>query len=532
MTDWTAIAQTTKAWPFEEARKVLKRIGGKTPKKGYVLFQTGYGPSGLPHIGTFGEVARTAMVMHAFRTLTNGDIPTKLLAFSDDMDGMRKVPDNIPNQDLLQTNLNKSLTSVPDPFGTHASFAHHNNAKLCEFLDSFGFEYEFASSTEYYQSGRFNDTLHRFLEVYEDIQNIMLPTLGEERRKVYSPFLPVDPETKEVLQVPVIATDAQAGTITYEKPDGTQVTTTVTDGNVKMQWKPDWAMRWFALDVDYEMCGKDLAESVTISSRITKALGGTPPQNLIYELFLDEQGGKISKSKGNGLSIEQWLTYAPHESLALYMFLKPRTAKRLFFDAIPKMVDDYVNHVKQWDDQLQNNPEKLLENPVWHIHKGEKPIVDVPVSFGLLLNLAGACNARDKATMWGFISRYADGVTPKNNPFLDRMAGFAVQYYQDFIHPQKKYRLPNKREQKGLEMLLEKLDNFTNSSESEDIQTEIYSIGKALKYENLRDWFAGIYETLLGQSQGPRMGTFIKLYGVEETKAIIRDVLDGKNLNL
>ena len=530
MTHWNEIAENTKAWPFEEARKLLKRIGGKTPEKGYVLFQTGYGPSGLPHIGTFGEVARTAMVMHAFRTLAP-DIPAKILAFSDDMDGMRKVPDNVPNQDMLNTHLNKALTSVPDPFGTHESFAHHNNAKLCEFLDSFGFEYELASSTEYYKSGRFNDALIRFLEVYEDVQNIMLPTLGEERRKTYSPFLPVDPDTKEVYQVPVIATDAKAGTITYVKDDGTEITTSVLDGKVKMQWKPDWAMRWHALGVDYEMCGKDLSESVNVSSRIVSTLGSRPPQNLIYELFLDEAGSKISKSKGNGLSIEEWLTYAPAESLALYMFPKPRTAKRLYFDVIPKNVDEYLTWVSKWDDMAENNPEKLLENPVWHIHKGQKPNVDVPVPFGLLLNLAGVCNASDKSTMWGFISRYATGSTPENNPFLDHLVGFAVRYYQDFIKPKKQYRLPNDTERKGLEMLLEKLDTFTNDSESEDIQTEIYSIGKALEYENLRDWFKGIYETLLGQEQGPRMGTFIKLYGVSETKAVIKDVLDGKDLN-
>lgn len=531
MTDLKTAAQTTKSWPFEEARKVLKRINNQTPDKGYVLFQTGYGPSGLPHIGTFGEVARTAMVMNAFQTLAP-DIPTKLLAFSDDMDGMRKVPENVPNQDLLHKNLNKSLTSVPDPFGTHPSFAHHNNAKLCEFLDSFGFDYEFASSTEYYTSGKFNTALLRFLQVYQDVQDIMLPTLGEERRKTYSPFLPVCPETKEVLQVPITKTDAENGTITYTHPTKGDVTTPVTDGNVKMQWKPDWAMRWYALDVDYEMCGKDLAESVTLSSRITKALGGKPPQNLIYELFLDELGGKISKSKGNGLSIEEWLAYAPHESLALYMFPKPRTAKRLFFDVIPKMVDDYVAYVDKWDEQATTTPEKLLENPVWHIHRGQKPNVNVPVSFGLLLNLAGVCNARDKSTMWGFISRYADGVTPENNPFLDRMAGFAVQYYQDRIRPTKQYRKPDERERRGLEMLHAKLNDFTNNSESEDIQTEIYSIGKALEYENLRDWFQGIYETLLGQSQGPRMGTFIKLYGVKETQAMIQDVLNNKDLNL
>ena len=411
MSELRETAMNSKAWPFEEARKLVKRFSKHEPEKGYVLFQTGYGPSGLPHIGTFGEVARTTMVRRAFEALS--DIPTKLLCFSDDMDGFRKVPTNVPNQEMLAGELNLPLTVVKDPFGCHDSFGGHNNAKLQEFLDDFGFEYEFASSTEYYRSGRFDEMLLTALARFDKIQEIMLPTLREERRATYSPFLPVSPKTGHVLQVPTLEVNVAKGTIVYEEPDGERVEVPVTGGNVKMQWKPDWAMRWAALGVDYEMSGKDLIDSVTQAKKICRALGKPEPETLTYELFNDDQGQKISKSKGNGLSMEDWLTYAEPDSLSLFMYQKPKTAKRLFFDVIPKTVDEYHQHLRAFDGQ---DLKERLNNPVWHMHLGQPPESDMVVPFSMLLNLASASSAESKDQMWGFIRKYAPEATAETHP--------------------------------------------------------------------------------------------------------------------
>ncbi len=519
------LALQAKAWPFDEARNLLARIGGKTPEKGYVLFETGYGPSGLPHIGTFGEVVRTSMVRRAFQEIS--DIPTKLYCFSDDMDGLRKVPDNVPNKEMLTENLGRALTSIPDPFGEYESFGHHNNARLRGFLDSFGFDYEFQSSTELYKSGRFDDALRKILHQYDDIQKIMLPSLGPERRETYSPFMPVCPKTGQVLQVPILERHANQGTVVYKDADGELVEVPVTGGQCKLQWKPDWAMRWYALDVDYEMSGKDLMDSVKLGGRITKALGGKPPGGFTYELFLDEKGEKISKSKGNGLSVEEWLQYAPQESLALFMYQKPKTAKRLYFDAIPRMVDDYLTFAGKLADE---EPARKLENPAWHIHGGKAPSASSPLSFGILLNLAGVCNTEDSEVLWGFVGRYVPEATPENTPFLDSMIGYAIRYYQDFVKPTKSYRAPDDKERAAMEDLLAQLKELSAESSPEEIQTLVYEIGKTHGFENLRDWFRALYEVLLGQSQGPRLGSFFALYGREESCRLIRRALDGEDL--
>jgi len=521
-----SLAQDARAWPFEEARKVLVRTGGASPDKGYVLFETGYGPSGLPHIGTFGEVVRTTMVRNAFTALT--DIPSKLFAFSDDLDGLRKVPDNVPNKELLEKHLGKPLTQVPDPFGTHESFGHHNNARLRAFLDQFGFEYDFQSSTDCYKAGMFDATLLKLLENYDPIMNVILPTLGPERRATYSPFLPICPKTGVVLQVPVIARDVDAGTIIYEDDTGAKTETPVTGGYCKLQWKADWAMRWVALDVDYEMSGKDLIDSVKLSSRICKILGGRPPEGFTYELFLDEAGEKISKSRGNGLAVEEWLRYAPNESLQLYMFNSPKKAKRLFFDVIPRHVDDYLTFLGKFANE---DEAKRLENPAWHIHAGQPPGAEAHVTFGLLLNLASACNTEDPAVLWGFISRYAADATPEIAPILDRLVEHAINYYRDFIKPNKTYRLPSDMERFALEDLVKSLEALADGAEAGDIQNEVFEIGKRHEFEDLRAWFKALYEILLGRDQGPRMGSFIALYGVVETIALIKRVLAGEDIS-
>ncbi len=519
-------AQKSKAWPFQEARRIAQRLSRQKdrPADKPVLFETGYGPSGLPHIGTFGEVARTQFVRHALETLM--DVKTKLICFSDDMDALRKVPGNIPNAELLEANLGKPLTKVPDPFGTHESFGAHNNARLMAFLDRFGFDYEFASSTEYYTSGRFDPALLRMLEKYDEVMNIMLPTLREERRKTYSPFLPIHPETGIVMQVPVEEVKLDAGSIVWRDPEsGKAYETPVTGGHCKLQWKPDWAMRWHALGVDYEMAGKDLTDSVKVGQKIVRALGSQPPETFIYELFLDDKGGKISKSKGNGLTIEEWLRYGSPESLALFMFNKPREARRLYFDVIPRHVDDYYAHLSRFPDM---EPKQQLSNPVWHIHKGNPPKVDMPITFALLLNLVSASNSEDKDILWGFIRRYAPGASPQTHPEVDKLVGYAINYYEDFVKPSKSFRAPTEMERAALEELETKLAELPAGASAQDIQNVVYEVGKAHPFENLRDWFRALYEILLGQPQGPRFGSFAALYGLDETRQLIRDALDGK----
>ncbi|RMB01864.1 lysyl-tRNA synthetase class I [Eilatimonas milleporae] len=528
MTDMAELALSSKAWPFQEAEKLLKRLKGGAPEKGYVLFETGYGPSGLPHIGTFNEVARTSMVRRAFEELTG--LPTKLICFSDDMDGLRKVPDNVPNKDMLAANLGKPLTAVPDPFGTHDSFGAHNNARLKAFLDTFGFDYDFYSATDCYKSGRFDSTLLKLAGVYDKVINVILPTLGEERRKTYSPFLPVCPKTGVVLQVPVTVLDGAEGLIAFEDSEGERQEVRVTGGTVKCQWKVDWAMRWDALDVDYEMAGKDLIESVKLSSIIRRILGGQPPEGFNYELFLDEKGEKISKSKGNGLSIEEWLRYASPESLAFYIFQSPKKAKRLYFDIIPKAVDDYYTALEKYTGE---DSAARYKSAVWHIHGGHVPSDTLPVSFALLLNLVSAAHAEDKAKLWSFVSRYAPGATAAAYPALDRLMDYALKYYEDFVRPNKAYRLPDTETElsafAALKHRLEALD--PGEHDAETIMTEVYSAGKDAGFENLRDWFKACYEVLLGQPQGPRMGGFIALYGIPETLSLIDTVLAGKALD-
>jgi lysyl-tRNA synthetase class 1 len=528
------VAETSNAWPFEEAKKIVARL--KKKPKDEVLFETGYGPSGLPHIGTFGEVARTTMVRHAFRVLTDDKIKTKLLAFSDDMDGLRKVPDNVPNKELLEKDLGKPLTKVADPFGTHPSFGEHNNARLRAFLDQFGFEYEFASSTTYYKSGRFDATLLKVLQNYEAVMAIMLPSLREERASTYSPFLPLCPRTGIVLQVPIVEHDVKAGTITYEDPETKErMTTPVTGGHVKLQWKPDWAMRWAALGVDYEMAGKDLIDSVKLSGEIAKALGATPPEGFNYELFLDEKGQKISKSKGNGLTIEEWLRYASPESLSLFMYREPKAAKRLYFDVIPRNVDDYQQFLEGY--RKQTDWKQRLGNPVWHIHSGNPPEPDMPVTFQMLLTLVSSSNAENAETLWGFIGRYRPGVTKETHPKLGKLVEYAIHYFRDFVLPEKKFREPTEGERKALTDLRDALSQLPEGASAEAIQDIVYEIGRREPFLDHKkaakdgkpgvslEWFNMLYQVLLGQEKGPRFGSFVAVYGVENTVAMIDGAL-------
>ncbi len=502
----------SKSWAFEEARRIYEKIGGKTPKKGYVLFETGYGPSGLPHIGTFGEVVRTSFVRHAF-SLIAPEIPTKMFCVSDDIDGLRKVPDNVPNQEMVSANLGKPLTSVPDPFGTHDSYGHHMNSRLRGFLDSFGFQYEFISATDKYKSGFFDPTMLRVLEKYEELMDLMLPTLGEERQATYSPFMPIDKESGVVIDKGVKGINKEKGTVIYVDLNGQEKEIPVTGGNCKLQWKIDFGARWYSLGVDYEIYGKDHQPNEKIYRNVCKILGGIPPVNFTYEMFLSDSGEKISKSKGNGISVEEWLKYAPSESMALFMYQKPKTAKRLYFDVIPKAADEYLTFAQGYEKQ---DDMAKLDNPAFHIHEGKIPAINFNLSYSLLLNLASACNPENDSVLWGFISKYQNGLTKESSPLLAKMVGCAINYYNDFIKQNKKYRLPTESEKKALEELKNVVKNATNQ-ELEDghlLQNMVFQVGKNYGYEkNMRDWFLALYQVLLGQDQGPRMGSFIALFG-------------------
>ena len=523
--------QDLKSWPFIEAFKIINRLGGiqnfTKPSKEFVLFETGYGPSGLPHIGTFGEVVRTSMVRHAFTSLV--DCSTKLLTFSDDMDGLRKIPDNVPNQDMLKNYLGKPLTSIPDPFGKYESFGHHNNAKLRSFLDQFKFEYDFVSSTQKYQSGDFDESLKLILANHQKIISIILPTLREDRQKTYSPFLPISPITGDVLQVKIEEYRPYSNSVIFIDPLNNKLTEVeVTGGKCKLQWKVDWAMRWISLGVDYEMCGKDLIESADLASKVCQLLSKQPPVNFIYEMFLDEKGEKISKSVGNGISVNQWLRYAPPESLSLFMYQKPKTAKKLFFDVIPKNVDEYTSFLNKF--QFEEEPQKY-NNPVWHIHSGLPPNNETEINFNTLMNLVSVCNSTDKKVIWKFLKEYDENLNAQSSKLLDILIEYAINYYIDFILPSKKYLKINDENKKIFKDLYQLLKNIDRKSTSEEIQTEIYEIGKNHNFSNLRDFFKLLYQVLLGQDQGPRLGSFIKVFGIDKTCDLINKILTGQDLS-
>ncbi|KQW69262.1 lysine--tRNA ligase [Phenylobacterium sp. Root77] len=547
-------AREAKSWPFEQARILLDRtlklrlsdaerdlaaslIGqGKADEAVStfpalaqpVVFQCGFGASGLPHMGTFGEAARPTMVRTAFRALTDDAIPTKLIVFSDDMDGLRKIPDNVPNREMLEEDRDKPVSAVRDPFGEYESFAAHNNARLRAFLDGFGFDYEFMSSTDTYKSGRFDEVLLKILARFDAVQGVMLPTLGEERRATYSPFLPVSPTSGRVLQAPTLGRDVEKGTITFADEDGTLTEVPVTGGHVKLQWRPDWAARWYALGVDFEASGKDLVDSVRVSNKLVKVLGGTPPEAFHFELFMDENNQKISKSKGNGLTMEEWLRYGAPESLAYYMYQSPKSAKRLYFDVIPKATDEYLQQLEAFNKARATSNATAIDNPAWHVHRGAPPEKGSPLSFSLLLNLVSAADASTKDILWGFVSRYMPGADASSEPMLDRLIGYAINYYEDFVKPSKKFRAPDDKERAAMEELLARFKALPADADAETIQNEVFEVGKNAGFEPLRAWFQALYEVLLGQSQGPRFGSFAAIFGLERTIALIEQALAGE----
>jgi len=517
------LIQSTSSWPFVEIRKLLKDRKDLIKSKNKITFQTGYGPSGLPHIGTFGEVARTTMMINALNHIQT--IESDLITFSDDMDGLRKVPDNIANNKILHENLGRPLTDIPDPFNKFDSFGKHNNEMLKDFLNKFNFKYNFKSSTENYKSGKFNNSLMRVLEKYEEIMEIILPTLRSERKKTYCPFLPICPTTGKVLEIALLEMNKKNGTVIFDN-NGKKLETQIINGNCKLQWKVDWAMRWFTFDVDFEMYGKDLTESAIISNKICKILGKRPPNGFAYELFLDEKGEKISKSKGNGITIDQWLRYASPESLSLYMYQNPTRAKKLYSDVVPKAVDEYLSLIEEFPKQ---EIQKKLLNPVWHVHKGNPPKEKIVMTFSMLLNLVGSSNAENKEILWKFIQRFHPDIKPEDYPVLDQLTEYAINYFRDKVEPNKRYKIPNADEKKALINLAKKLEPITQDLKPEDIQTVVYSAGKENGYEKkLREWFILIYEVLFGSVDGPRMGFFISFFGIKETIKLINEKIKSK----
>ena len=513
--------EKTNAWPFVEAKKILRERKNNINQKGKIILQTGYGPSGLPHIGTFGEVARTSMVVNALNYLT--DFPKEIITFSDDMDGLRKVPDNVPNPKVLNENLHKPLTTIPDPFNKFNSFGEHNNEMLKKFLNKFNFKYNFKSSTELYKSGFFNESLKLILKNYKEIMEIIIPTLGKERQKTYSPFLPVCPDTGVVLEIPIIEIDEKNSKIIFDNK-GKKLEKSILNGSCKLQWKVDWAMRWYALDVDFEMYGKDLIESAVLSSKIIKLLGKSNPSGFAYELFLDEKGEKISKSKGNGITIDDWLKYASPESLSLFMYQNPKRAKKLYREIVPKAVDEYLEFIEKGK---THNELQILLNPVWHVHNGVMPKEDTIMTFSMLLNLVEASNSNSRELLWKFVKKHKSNISEKNHPIFDQLIGYAIKYFNDVIKQNKKYKKPDEKEKKALLALIEALDECNDNMQPEDIQTKIYTVGKENGYkDNLREWFKLIYEVIFGDADGPRMGFFISFFGVNETKQLIKDKIN------
>jgi lysyl-tRNA synthetase class 1 len=512
------------------ARKILKKINNKTPKKGYALFETGYGPSGLPHIGTFGEVVRTLFVKHAFECLAP-NIPTKLICVSDDMDGLRKVPSNIPNQNQVEKYLKQPLTSVIDPFEETSSYGEYMNMKLKSFLDFFSFDYEFISATENYKSGKFNNTMLLVAKNYEQIMKIMLPTLGEDRRKTYSPFMPIDSSTNHVLENGVKSIDAQKNTLQYADQSNQEQEISIENGCCKLQWKVDFGARWFDFGVDFEIFGKDHLANEKIYKSICKSLGGTPPVTFCYEMFLSEDGAKISKSSGNGISVEDWLKYAPKESLALYMFQKPQTAKRLHFDVIPKAMDEYLSFLKSYHKATQED--QKISNPVFHIHFSNVPNnLEFDINYSLLINLASACNPENEDILWEFIEKYQKNLDKNNSPILSKMVKCAINYYNDFIKPNKHYHSPSHIETKAILQLSDNLKIWKEQNEpNNNLSNVVFDTARENGYDKktMKNWFNLLYKTLLGQNEGPRINSFIEIYGIDNFISLVQNKLKNNH---
>ncbi len=518
------------SWPFQEAAKINLKGLGPGEK---IVFETGFGPSGRPHVGTFAEVARTIMVMNAFRELNPGRADdATLYAFCDDMDGLRKVPGNVPEKEMLAERLGMPLYKIPDPFGVDESYSAHMERELEEFLGRFGFEFKLISSASEYCSGAFNPGLKRVMEKYDEIRAIILPTLQEENREGWSPIIPTCENCGRLYTTVVTGTDRENARVSYScsgsfaggkvRGCGHSGETSVLDGAVKVGWKVDWALRWYVYKVRYEMYGKDLIDSARLSGKICRVMGGDPPAGMVYELFLDETGKKISKSVGEGLTVDSWMTYAPIESLIYFLFQNPRKQRRLYFDMVPKMVDDLLAEYAKYPDLEEIEKPKTVS---WHMEKigRERPAFSAAVNFSTLLNLISALGAGERELLWDYVRRYDPGAEGSRE-VVDKMVDRAVKYYMDFVEPAKKYRAPEPEERLALESLLEKLEAAHDGLAEDEYQALVFETAKERDLE-AKALFKTIYEVLLGQERGPRFGTFVKLVGKPRAAGIIKDKL-------
>jgi lysyl-tRNA synthetase, class I len=522
---------TYKEWPFVEAQRIIDRLGkiGKSA----VTAETGYGPSGLPHIGTFGEVARTSFVLQALKTL-EPSIDAKIIAFSDDMDGLREVPKNLPNGEMLKEHLGKPLTSIPDPFGQEKSFAHYMNRKLRDFLDSFGFTYQFASSTEQYKSGVFDEGFKRIVEHYDEVSDLFKATIAEEKRAAWSPFFPICASCGRVYSTRVIAVDPKALTVSYacDAPlagkyscCGHHGVASILGGGCKVGWKVDWALRWYCLGVDYEMHGEDLLESARLSSKIVKVLGGEPPELFKYELFLDENGKKISKKIGNGISIEEWLRFAPVDSLLYIMYQKPQQAKKMGRAILPEIVDAYLELVAQYDGAEVDSPVPFISRLSKGAHAdrlpGEKSAeyrgAQKLITYSLVCELVMALNQDDPRIVRDYLLKYQPGIAA-NVAYYEGLIEDALAYYREVLLPARTVEKADHAMDEALAALRADLARRLAAGEEPDaeaLQTAVFQVSKDRQLK-MKDWFRTVYRVFLGQNQGPRIGSFIALLGFEK----------------
>jgi lysyl-tRNA synthetase class 1 len=514
------------SWPFKEAQTLQKRF--KAPPDKPVTFETGFGPSGLPHIGTFAEVARTTWVQRAFEHLSGWE--TRLIAFSDDMDGLRKVPLNMPQPDMLAEHLGKPLCYIPDPFGQDESYSAHMNRKLQEFLDAYGFTYQFQSSQEAYERGDFDEGLAILLQKVEQVRAIILPTLGQDKRADWSPFFPICQKCGRIYSTRVIGYHPEDNTIDYvcDQPIGSAAgcgdknTISILGGQVKVGWKVDWALRWYAYDVGYEMYGKDLIDSARLSGQITRLMSKQPPNGFFYEMFLDEEGRKISKSVGKGLTVNGWVSYAPLESLLHYLFQNPRRAKRLFWDVVPKSVDDYLADLRQYPSLDET---KKPDQAIWHIFNLGRnvPAYDAGINFSLVNNLVSALGTDQAELTYEYLKRY-DPSTANHEDMVRDLVQKSINYYRDFILPGKQYRLPTEAERQLLQAARDRLSNFESDDEN-DLQTIPFDIARENDIPPAKV-FQAFYQVVLGQERGPRFGTFARLVGKEKLLLLLDKALN------
>ncbi len=512
---------TYKEWPFVESRRILDRL--ERLGKSSVTAETGYGPSGLPHIGTFGEVARTSFVLQALATVAP-KVESRIIAFSDDMDGLRDVPKNLPNGQMLTSHLGKPLTAIPDPFGQEKSFAHYMNHRLRDFLDSYGFRYQFASSTESYASGVFDEGLRRIMGNYDAIRDLFTATIAEEKRAAWSPFFPICESCGRVYSTRVTELDTKGFRVAYacDAPlagkygsCGHTGSTSVLGGTCKVGWKVDWALRWFSLGIDYEMHGEDLLDSARLSSKIVKILGGEPPELFKYELFLDEKGKKISKKIGNGISLEQWLRFAPVDSLLYIMYVKPQQAKKMGLPILPEILDQYLELVAEYDG-AEDSPVPFISRLSHGAHAG-KLEGQKTITYSLILELILALNQDDPRIVRDYLLKYQPAIAG-NVAYYEELIKDALAYYREVLLPSRKAEPADHLMDDTLRALrdeLARLEAAGTAPDADALQTMAFQLAKDRDVK-MKDWFRALYRVFLGQSQGPRIGSFIALLGYKD----------------